>query len=158
MRFRITSIADEDASAVLGNVLPDLEDWLNAALGDGDFGGSLDSLMVVVLATSFVPSSEKPVAPSRISTYADPQSGGKIQSLALHVPVDPELLVETMPNAYHQVVSKKLITGLPSKLLRTPKGLDYPRVRAAMVASLSVYTKCEAQPFAPADRLRRPLS
>lgn len=144
MKFRITSIAEEEASAAMRNVLPDLEDWLNTTLGDGDFGGSLDCLMMAVFATDFVPSSGKSVAPSRLSTCADARTGGKRQLLALHVSAEPVQITQTPPALLHRVISGKLIAGLPSKPLRVPKGLDYARVRASLIASLSARTSSYA--------------
>ena len=125
-------------------VLPELEDWLNAALGDGDFGGSVDCLMLVVHASTFVPSSGKAVPPSRLSNQADMFTGKKFQSLTLFVQLDPGRVASTPPSRMHRFLSAEITARLPEKLLRTPKGLDYPRVRAAITTSLAAYIRSEA--------------
>ena len=144
MKLRVTSIAEEEASLAMRSVLPELEDWLNAALGDGDFGGSIDYLTLVVYATTFVPSSGKPVPPSRLSTHDDPFTGKKVQSLSLFVQIDPDRIANTPPGRMLGLLSSELATRLPVQPLRAPKGLDYPRVRAAITASLAAYISSEA--------------
>jgi hypothetical protein len=144
LKFRVTSIAEEAAGRAILGVLPTLEDWLNTALGDGDFGGTVDYIVLVVYATTFVPSSGKPVPLSRLSTHDDLLTGKRVQSLSLFLQIDPDRIASTPPTSMHRLISTELIARLPARPLRVPKGLDYSRVRAAITASLAAFTSSEA--------------
>lgn len=50
MRFRVTSVTDEEVAALLRDVTVCLEDTLNNLLGDRDFGNSIDQLTLVVVS------------------------------------------------------------------------------------------------------------
>ena len=136
MRFRVTSISDEGLGTKLSEALCALEDWLNSSLGDREFGGSLSHLMIVLFATASLP---REPAVSRTSSFVNPATGLRESMLALHVSADPIVVMETPREALVGTVSNLLIEQLPSKPLRVPKGLEYSRLRSAIVASVRAH-------------------
>lgn len=144
MRFRVTTIQDADLPEGLSHACLFLEDWINRAVGDADFGWPTGSIMVVVFATSSLP---KPPAASRL--VGNP---GAAPLLALHVVVDPTLFSEASPSVALTNLSEGIVRGLPERPVRKPQRLDYARLRDFLVAAVAPYARQAAvQPFAPAD-------
>jgi len=141
MKFRITSIADEGLGAKLTPALVTLEDWLNVSLGDGEFGGGLSNLMIVVFATESLP--QKPAA-SRTFSATNPLTGARESTLALHVEIAPGALHLLHPNAVLPEVANWVAENLPAKPVRTPKGLEYDRLRSALALSMNAYAPTSA--------------
>lgn len=131
MRFRISSIQDGGLAEEFNDARLFLEDWLNHAIGDSDFGWPNGCTMVVVFATSSLP---KAPAASRLTDM-----NGSNPTLALHVVIDPDSLKVAAKPSLLARLSSAIIRDLPDKPLRKPKGLDYDRLRNALVASIQPY-------------------
>jgi hypothetical protein len=131
MRFRVAAVQDSGLSQSLTDARLWIEDWLNRVLGDADFGCPSGCIMLVVFATVSLPKAP-PV--SRLTAAA-----GEGPTLALHVPVAPELVASTPPSDHKAMLCRELALGLPVKPRRIPKGLDYQRLRQALVASLEPF-------------------
>lgn len=144
MRFRVATIQDAGLSEGLNHACLFLEDWINRAAGDSDFGWSAGSIMVVVFATSSLP---KPPAASRLVG-----NSGVAPSLALHVVVDPMSFGEADASSALAHLSEGIVRGLPEKPVRKPQSLDFARLRDFLVAAVAPFAQHAAvQPFAPAD-------
>jgi len=141
MRFRLTSIADQGLGAKLTPALIALEDWLNVSLCDGVFGGHLSSLLIVVFATESLP--RKPAA-SRTFSATNPLTGARESTLALHLEIAPAALHSLQSNAVLPEVANWVVKKLPAKLARTPKGLEYDRLRSALALSINAYASTSA--------------
>ena len=136
MRFRISAIQDEGLPTAMNHARLQLEDWLNAALADGDFGSQHVVIMIVVFATSSLP---KAPAVSRLAA-----NGDGTQTLALHVTIDPEVVSQTEPERQLQLLASHIVQGLPERPLRKPRGLDYTRIRQALLACIQPFAKSAA--------------
>ncbi|WP_152033831.1 hypothetical protein [Paracidovorax avenae] len=144
MRFRVTTIQDAGLSDELNHACLFLEDWINHAAGDADFGWSAGSIMVVVFATSSLP---KPPAASRLVG-----NSGDAPLLALHVVVDPMAFEEANASSALAHLSEGIVRGLPEKPVRKPQSLDFARLRSFLMATVAPFGQHAAvQPFVPAD-------
>lgn len=143
MRFRVTSITYEDEAKLVMAPLCKIEDWLNAAMADGEFGGGLDSLMIVVISYYIDEAGEisKLPKPSRLSKYKHPVTGEEQGCLALHVSVEDKALLRVEPENMVHYLSQMIVEKLPERPLRTPKGLDYSRLRTAMQKCIGTFAE-----------------
>lgn len=143
MRFRVTSITYEDEARLILAPLCKIEDWLNAALADGNFGDGLDSLMIVVTSYYIDEAGEisKLPKPSRLSKYRHPITGTEQRCLALHVSVEDKALLRVAPENMVSYLSRLIAETLPERPLRIPKGLDYSRLRSAIQKSISSFAE-----------------
>jgi hypothetical protein len=134
MRFRVTSITYEDEASLILAPLCKIEDWLNAAMADGDFGAGVDSLMIVVISYYINEDGEisKLPKPSRLSKYRHPLTGDEQSCLALHVSVEDKALLRVAPENMVSYLSQLIVEKLPERPLRIPKGLNYSRLRTAL--------------------------
>jgi hypothetical protein len=135
MQFRVTSIQDEGLPEHFNDAQLWLEGWFNKSLQDFDFGCNEVRIMIVVFCTSSSLLGEP--AASRLSSTKDSSP-----LLALHIVVDPESVVKALAEDQLCLLCANIAKGLPAKLIRNPKGLDYTRLREALVACI--------QPFAGA--------
>jgi hypothetical protein len=131
MRYRVAAIQDADLPEGLTEDRLFLEDWINRALGDADFGWSVGTVMVVVFVTSSLP---KAPAASRMIGGAE-----SAPTLALHVVVDPMTFTEANGFTSLALLSRAIVRGLPLKPVRKPQGLDYDRLRKCLVATIEPY-------------------
>jgi hypothetical protein len=128
MQFRVSAIQDEGVPVSMNDARCWLEDWINKALRDFDFGCTEANIMIVVFCTSSLPK-----APP-ISRLTGDGSGKTI--LALHVSIDPQQVKQTEPENQLSLLCSHIVLGLPVRPLRKPKGLDYERMRKALVATI----------------------
>jgi hypothetical protein len=128
MRFRVAGIQDEGLPQGLTEARLKLEDWLNGALDGADFGCPTACVMIVVLATSAL---EARPAVSRLSKD---ELGNPV--LALYVSVDPALVERVRPGGHLAVLCSHVVRGLPTKPLRKPRGLNYERLRKALLTCI----------------------
>lgn len=128
MRFRITAVQDAGTPASTNVARLRLEDLLNSALADVDFGCDHCTLMIVIFCTTFEMGSP-PV--SRLVA-----NGDGTQTLTLHVVIDPEEAFQTVAEGQLKLLASHVAAGLPQKPLRTPRGLDYFGLRQALLATI----------------------
>lgn len=128
MRFRVTSIQDADLPQSWNKCQPWLEDWLNGSLAsDTDIGPDNVCIMLMIFATESLPEVPRP---TRLMSNA----GGA--TLALHVVVAPDQILAAAPDEHLSLLCAEILRGLPTRPLRKPKGLDYPRLIQALRACL----------------------
>ena len=131
MRFRVAAVQDEGLPPSLNDARLWLEEWLNESLQDADFGCPGVCIMIVVFATVSLPKAP-PV--SRLSTS---DAGASI--LALHVAIAPSLVEQTPSTSHLALLCKEIVRGLPAKPLRKPKGLEFERLRKALVSCIEPF-------------------
>jgi len=136
MSFRISAVQDEGLPSSLADARLWLEDWLNESLQDTDFGCPGICIMIVVFAASSLP---KAAAVSRLST-----SDAGAPTLALHVAIAPSLVEQTASTSHLAMLCKEIVRGLPATPLRKPTGLDYERLRKALVACIEPFATSAA--------------
>lgn len=136
MKFRVSSIAWEEESRLISKPMLLLEDWLNSALADGHFGGELRNLMILIITHHPDDDANRPRKISRLSTYKDPFSGQTETVLALHIHIDAIPLLKADPQDALRLLSQEIVEHLPIKPLRTPKNLEYSRLRLAITKSI----------------------
>jgi hypothetical protein len=146
MRYRVTSITYEEEGRLINASMCLIEDWLNGALKDGDFGGELDTLMILIFSYYADENGVRDPNPkkSRLSTYKDPLTGRVKKSLALHVSVDAQVLLAATPSEMLSLVSRSIIEYLPDRPVRLPKGLDYGRLVHGIKECMNVFCHNEA--------------
>lgn len=136
MRFRVTSIQDSGLPSTWNDCQPWLEDWLNAALGSGeDFGGGNVHVMLVIFASDSLTSEPRP---SRLTRTDD---GDPL--LCLHVVVPPVAINGTKGAEHIALLCRGVYAGLPEKLMRKPKDLNYSRLRLAIQACVRPFVQRE---------------
>jgi len=130
MRFRVASVQESGLPQSLTDARLWIEDWLNRVLGDADFGWPGGSIMLVMFAMSW------PKGPplSRLTMET-----GDGPTLALHLVIDPESISATPTASHRELLCREVVHHLPAKPLRTPKGLDYPRLHRAILSSLEPF-------------------
>jgi hypothetical protein len=133
MQFRISAIQDQGIPASLNEARCELEDRINGALQDVDFGAPETNVLIVIFCTSSLP---KEPAPSRLT---QDKNGNSI--LALHVLMEPRLVHEATLGNHLSLLCCHIATHLPSRLARKPKGLNYERLRNALVSCVESVAK-----------------
>jgi hypothetical protein len=118
-----------------------LEDWLNASVSDGEFGGKLDQFTVFVVCAFDEASENERWAATRdtLGSYKDPFTGQLVKALSIGLPVPPVQLSAVNLEKGLNVVALALREKLRSRPKRVPKGFEYERFAAAASASLAVY-------------------
>lgn len=132
MRFRVTSIQDEGLPSTWNDCHLWLEGWLNASLGGPAAFGS-ENVHVLLVIMAFEALLREP-RPSRLTRMED---GSPL--LALHVVVAPDAINEVDGSAHLALLCRAVHAGLPERLMRKPKGLDYARLRLAMQACVGPF-------------------
>jgi hypothetical protein len=126
MRVRVAAIQDEGLPLAFERARLWLEEWLTKALEPEEFGWPGGCLAIVVFATSSLPSAP-PV--SRLSA-----GRGSEPVLALHVVISPSEIERTPPHDHLRLLCERVEQQLPEAPLRKPRGLDYLRLRRALLA------------------------
>ncbi len=141
MKFRITSVADESCGAKINDVTVKLEDWLNAAVADADFGGSLDQFMIVVIAVDDdLECNSRYAKPwNKLSNFVNPLSGQKIKSLCVSVEILPSYAAEVTFVELLRHIAQATQRRISIRPKRVPSGFDYPRASRATVLALDVF-------------------
>lgn len=141
MRFRVTSVTDEEVSTLLRDVTVRLEDILNSLLGDGDFGDAIDQLTLVVVSVDDdeVENSKWLKAHNRLGSYKDFVTSEPKKYLSLGVSIAPSQLLKLEEQQGLSLVSKEFTYKLGVRPARLPRGLDFQRLSSAVQATLQVY-------------------
>jgi len=127
MRFRVTSIQDSGLPGTWNDSHLWLEDWLNASLsGAADFGANGTQIMLVIFASD---SLTREPRPSRLTRTNEGDA-----LLALHIVVPPDVITATEGAEHIALLCKEVHFGLPERLTRKPKDLDYSRLRQGIQA------------------------
>jgi hypothetical protein len=128
MRFRVTAVQDEGLPQGFEDAKLWLEEWLTKMLAADNFGWPHGCVMVVVFAS--IALTAKPSV-SRLSG-----SSGGAPTLALHVRIDPQEIERTARDGQLPLLCRRVCQQLPLAPLRKPKGLEYGRLRSALLACI----------------------
>lgn len=117
-----------------------LENWLNAALGDGDFGGKLDQITFYVVSVYDDPAENKRFFPrGTLGRWKKPFTGETCVNLTYTAGAAPANLENaTLGEAMRTICSclKKSVLVRPKRL---PQGFEYDRFSHAITLALDVY-------------------
>jgi hypothetical protein len=143
MRFRVTSVVSEDTGALLNEVTVRVEDWLNASLGDGNFGDSVDQFTIVAISVDDNAEENLRWAKTHNKTgkYKNPFTGEHVRFISSAVLLAPSTVIPKAPAALLSYFCASTIERLESRPERVPKGFDYERCRAAVSKALKVYVE-----------------
>ena len=145
MKFRVTSVTDEESGALLRDATVAMEDWLNASLNDGKFGDGVDQFVVVVIAVDSDPEENLRWAKSHDKTgkYKNPFTGEGVRYISSAVVLPPSKVKELGEESILSFLCAATICRLASRPKRVPKGFDYERCAKAVSLALQVYVQPE---------------
>lgn len=118
-----------------------LEDWLNAALSDGEFGPGLDQLtLFVVSVDDEAEENDRWAEPrNRFGGVTHPTTGVRIRDLSLAVSIPPAELLALDFGQAMRTISAALQRKVLERPRRVPEGFEYERWAKATAAVLGVY-------------------
>ena len=141
MRYRVTSITDPEVGTGVAAVTTKLEDWLNAALSEGDFGPGLDQFTVFVVSTfDDVAQNERwASARDKLGRLKHPVSGQTLRYLSVGLSIPPARLLPADLKKGLSITCRTLREKLNARPRRIPKGFQYERFAAAVSAALGTF-------------------
>ena len=145
MKFRVTSVTDEESGALLRDATVAMEDWLNASLSDGNFGEEVDQFIVVVIAVDSDPEENSRWAKSHDKTgkYKNPFTGEGVRFISSAIVLPPSKVQELGQESILSFLCAATIRRLALRPKRVPKGFDYERCSKAVSLALQVYAQPE---------------
>ena len=145
MKFRVTSVTDTDSGTLLSGATVTMEDWLNASLGDGNFGDGVDQFVVVAVAVDDDPEENCRWAKShdKSGKYKNPVSGEGVRYISSAVLLPPSKVQELGQQSILPFLCAATIRRLASRPKRVPKGFDYERCSKAVSLALQAYVQAE---------------
>jgi len=146
MRFRVTSVTDEEAGSIIRDATVKMEDWLNAALGDGDFGTSVEQLVIVVVCVDDDPEENSRFAAKHNKTgrYKHLLTGESVSYISFAVQLAPVVVLPLSLPSLLSRISESAIHQLSVRPKRIPKGFDYDRCSEAVSKTLAVFVESAA--------------
>ena len=146
MNFRVTSVACEETAAPMRAITAKLEDWLNAALGNADFGSGVDQFAIVIISVSDESSDNERYVKvhSKLGNYKSITGLSATSYLSVAVEVPPASVAEATFEGLLAVASQAAIKQLSLRPKRLPRGYDYPRLSAAVTVALQAYARAGA--------------
>lgn len=143
MRFRVTSVACSEAGTALNDVTVRVEDWLNASLGDGDFGMEVDQITVVAISVDDDPSenSRWEKAHNKTGRFKHPITGERVSHISVAVAIPPAKVLACEPTELLLLFCVAATNRLSVRPVRVPKGFDYARCSSAISKALAVYVE-----------------
>jgi hypothetical protein len=143
MRFRVTSVTDEETGSIIRDATVKMEDWLNAALGDGDFGTSVEQLVIVVVCVDDDPAENSRFAEkhNKAGRYKHPFSGESISYISFAVQLPPSVVHPLDLPTLLSRINETAIPLLRVRPKRLPKGFDYARSSEAVSKALAVFVQ-----------------
>ena len=143
MRFRVTSVAAEEAGELLREATVKVEDWLNASLGDGKFGDSVDQFTIVAISVDEEPEENArwSTAHNKTGKFTNRFTGEQVRYVSFAVLLPPSLVVSKQPRDLLSYFCLATIERLKFHHKRVPKGFDYARCVTAVSKALEVYVE-----------------
>lgn len=143
MRFRVTSVAAEETGALLREATVTVEDWLNASLGDGRFGESVDQFTIVAISVDEEPeeNSRWSNAHNKTGKFTNRFTGEQVRYVSSAVLLPPSSVMSKAPRALLSYLCLTAIERLKSRPKRVPKGFDYASCATAVSKALEVYVE-----------------
>jgi hypothetical protein len=146
MRFRITSVTSEETGALFREITVKFEDWLNAALGDSEFGEGVDQFTIIFISVDDQKDQNTrwASAHNKLGKYKDRFSGESVRYLSVAVEILPSEILGKSPLEYFSCAAVAAINCLKIRHKRIPKGFDYLRCATSISKALDVYAKTMA--------------
>jgi hypothetical protein len=138
MRFRVTSIVDPAVGAMVSATTTRIEDWLAAALSDGELGSSLHQFTIVVVAVDDDPSKNAKYGSDRLETLTIMPPGERRRNLRVAIYISPAEMAAISEQVRFEKIAALATAKLRVRPKRIPKGFDYRRCAASMQAALRV--------------------
>jgi hypothetical protein len=124
----------------VGAVTVKLERWLNAALGDGDFGGKLDQVTLYVIAVYDDAAENQRFFPrGGLGRSKNPFTGETYVNLTYAAGALPARLESATLEEAMRMVSSSLMASVLVRPKRLPKGFECDRFTHAMTLALDTY-------------------
>ncbi len=143
MRFRVTCVTSGETGTLLGEATVRVQDWLNASLGDGNFGEDVDQYIIVAISVD--DEAENNIrwsnAHNKTGKYKNPFTGESVRFISFAVLLPPSLLTSKAPAALLSYFCSAIMERLKLRPKRVPKGFDYARCAAAVSRALEVYVE-----------------
>lgn len=143
MHFRVTSVSNKDVSALVREVTVRLEDALNNLLGDGNFGETIDQLVLVVVSVDDNEAENHRwlKGHNRLGSYKDLKTSQPKRYLSVGISMLPAKLTHIEEHKALRMISKAFSSQLEIRPSRLPRGLDFPRLSKAVRATLQIYAQ-----------------
>jgi hypothetical protein len=143
MRFRVTSVASSETGALLRDVTVRVEDWLNASLGDGNFGIGVDQFTIVAISVDDDPNenSRWTKAHDKTGRFKHPITGESVSHISVAVTMPPAKVIASAPIDLLALFCNSSIHRLETRPARVPQGFDYERCSTAISKALAVYVQ-----------------
>jgi hypothetical protein len=117
-----------------------LEGWLNAALGDANFGGKLDQVTLYVIAVYDDAAENQRFFPrGALGRSKNPLTGEAYINLTYAAGALPSRLESATLNEAMRMVSSSLKKSVLVRPKRLPKGFECDRFTQAMTLALDTY-------------------
>ncbi len=118
-----------------------VEDWLNASLGDGDFGGKVDQITIIVIAVDDDASENSlwEKANNKVGRFKNPFTGERVSHISAAIAISPAKVLACEPTELLSVFCVSATNRLSVRPPRIPKGFDYERFHIAISKALAVY-------------------
>jgi hypothetical protein len=141
VRFQVTSITAEEVAPYVRDVTVKLREWLNASMSDGDFGGHLDQVTMVIVSVEDEPEQNERWAKSHrgLGRPKNPFTGETYTELSFAVAIPPSKFDGADLEKALRVASSAAIQTVLDRPKRVPKGFDYERFAKGLSAALNVY-------------------
>lgn len=141
MRFHVTSIVATEVAPCVRDATVKLQEWLNAAMSAGDFGGHLDQVTMVIVSVEDEPAQNERWAKSHrgLGRPKNPFTGETYTELSFAVAIPPSKFDGANMEKALRVDSSAFMQSSLERPKRVPKGFDYERFATGLGAALSVY-------------------
>ncbi len=141
MRFHVTSITATEVAPCVRDVTVKLRELLNAAMSDGDFGGHLDQVTMVIVSVDDEPEQNERWAKSHrgLGRPKNPFTAETYTELSFAVTISPSKFDGTNLEKALRVASSAFVQTILKRPKRVPKGFDYERFAKGLGAALNVY-------------------
>jgi hypothetical protein len=142
VRIRVTCITAEEVGSLVGEVALKFQDWLGAALSDGEFGGRLDQVtMFIVSVDDDVGENARWTRPRNgLGRVKNPFTGETFSNLSLAVAIPPSKFAQTTLKEALAVASSAFSERILERPRRVPKGFEYERFAKGLSTALGAYT------------------
>lgn len=137
----MTSVAASESGRRLNNATVRLEDWLNAALGDADFGGGVDQFVIVAVSVDDHAEENARWARAHDKTgrRRNTLTGEFVRFVSCAVLLPPGQVVSATQAGLLPYLCSAIVDRLATRPARVPKGFDHARCANAVSVALQVY-------------------
>ena len=137
----MTSVAAAESGSSVSDATVKIEDWLNASIGDGDFGEEIAQFTLVVISVyddaekngRWVQTHEK------LGVFKDFATGKRIPFLSVAVSVLPATVQSLLPRDLLSHICHSATERLTVRPKRLPRNFDFQNFARCVSTALEVY-------------------